>query len=231
MYCSNCGAEIANNSLFCKYCGAKVNINDNNDIVLVQNQNNEYVAKSIKKNKKSSWRPFGFRSGKWYKAAVACIYFFFLFIMYFGTILEFSESESPIGDIIMLVAFTLPYLIMSNLFGLQEKLPLYNSKNPILKITACAITFFTIVYIATLFMPDTVETTESDIAKPEELEQMLEEDPAQEEEEQQEQQEQTNQGAKPPTQPVKPEPETDQTEQLETEEHIDDIGDLHLATN
>ncbi len=221
MYCENCGAEISNKSLFCKHCGAKVDPNDNNDIVLVQNNSNEYVAKSIKKNKKRLWRPFGFRSGKWYKAAVACIYFFFLFIMYFGLGLGLSESETPVADILMLVSFTLPYLIMSNLFGLQDKLPLYKSKNPIHKMIACVLTFFIIAFIATLFMPEPVEPTESDIAEIEELEQLIEEEQAQE---YQQEQEQNSQGDDT-------DDTDDETQSAIPEQKIDRIEDLHLLNN
>ncbi len=93
---------------------------------------------------------FGFRSQKWYKMIIALLYIGFMILMIVGSLISSDELAVTWQDkffdktssIVLWIVMLSPYLIMSNIFGLREKLPLYRSQKKIPKILACISTLF-----------------------------------------------------------------------------------------
>ena len=78
---------------------------------------------------------FGFRSGKLYKKLIAVSYLVFMALAFIGVLSTTNEiAVSPndiivtkLSNFIILFAFFVPYLILSNIFGLRAKLPFFKS--------------------------------------------------------------------------------------------------------
>ncbi len=109
---------------------------------------------SIREEKTKSFRLFGFRSRKWYKMLLASLYLLLLFISFVavlfsdGVIQETSTFDSFIdkaSGLIVVFAFFVPYLILSNIFGLRDKLPLYRKHK--FASTTLAILISTFVFV------------------------------------------------------------------------------------
>lgn len=115
MTCSKCGKENPNDSKFCNDCGQAM----------------ESSTSGKKKNK-----PFGFRSGKLYKKLIAICYLGFMAILLLVLVFMRPGFSTTEGDVVIYVlhnlsiwnTFFIPYLILSNIFGVKDKLPLFKKK-------------------------------------------------------------------------------------------------------
>lgn len=152
MYCKNCGHNLEETNKFCTSCGFKVSIDD----ISVQNKACEQYGEMVSKDKKTKNKLFGFRSGKWYKKLIAIIYLIFMFMLFFPAVfsadsLVISTHDkiiSKISDLTLWITMILPYLIMSNIFGLRTKIPLYKSKKKFPKIIAFVLTVFIMLIVS-----------------------------------------------------------------------------------
>jgi hypothetical protein len=99
---------------------------------------------------------YGFRSRKWYKMLLAYLYLFvmsllFLVMVVAGDVIDdisiYDSFIDKLGGLLVVFAFIAPYLILSNIFGLRNKLPLYRRRKFISTTIAVALTvlFFGII--------------------------------------------------------------------------------------
>lgn len=113
-------------------------------------QPNYYKSSAVPEQPKESYASkkryenglLGFTSGKWYKKLIAIAYLSCIFVFFSVAILSSTEYSNQLKDIVLdklqtLSMFSipiLPYLILSNVFGIRDKLPIFKKKKAILNV-------------------------------------------------------------------------------------------------
>ena len=134
MRCRKCGNEISEKDKFCPNCGNKV-LTKTEPAVLKEQKN---ILKYLP----------GFRTGKIWKKIVAiigylCMAFFFWAIL--------SGEDNKIGNFIAGATITIfPFVILTNVGGVRDKLPLFRKHKIVTNILGTVITVFISLILFTI---------------------------------------------------------------------------------
>lgn len=147
MICPNCKKEGSQGASFCTSCGTSLEVQQNGA---------PDTASQEKKHQFEKNKLFGFRSGILYKKIIAVIVLSIMVVFTVMVLMRGIDNPPYVYDAVIFkmqvvlgcASFWIPYLILSNIAGVREYIPLYKNHNVALNMIGVIITALLLIMTA-----------------------------------------------------------------------------------